>query len=379
MLPGKGRDDGDGDKRRKPKKPVSPDSKPLGKKTTDQKVTETKRKDSSSWSPARKDTASTPSKGTPVPGRAPTKPALVGASGTYKGTGSAVTMPKDPPGPRRAETCPILSTGRARHPDIEGSEALPASIPGTLPGNRGRFNQVAEVRYSSRSRTPSQRAESPQSDTASIHSGRMRPDSRPATPESGFGPARSATMPLPNREATGSFTAPSRGALHRRSTAVRHAGSSLTEAGKAPLRPSEIASRPSSVKSTASASSIGKASLASVKTERFGPEVRTTGGGVRYEDTKLEVDGEILERDVNDVPKSKWKTLMLLENQGGTFGFGDKYVLEDGRELSVRESADARVIDTKTGKPFKVKHLSFYGEGIELIGTKGCLSCRTSL
>lgn len=286
------------------------------------------------------------------------------------------------PGPKHIKTEPVPSTRSARYLETGDPEVTPASMRGALGVGRDRPGEVARPSSAS-NRATAQRAESHPSNIASIRRGEI-PNSRPTTPNPASGLGRSATVPV--RVDHDAREAPSRGAKHRRSAAVRHAGTSSTEAGKASHRPFETVSRPGSVRSTASRSSFGHASLTSVRTADFGPALtaelsplvrNTLGEVVLYEGTRLAVDGEVVERHEDGTPKSKLKTLMLLENQGGTFGFGDMYTLETGEELFVRNQKDARMVNFKD-EHFKIKHLSFYAEGIELIGTKGCLSCRRS-
>lgn len=63
--------------------------------------------------------------------------------------------------------------------------------------------------------------------------------------------------------------------------------------------------------------------------------------------------------------------LMLMEKQGCTFGWDKRFKTETGDFIQVNNFRDARV----EGRTFKTKHITYYGEDIQYIGTKGCLSC----
>lgn len=60
------------------------------------------------------------------------------------------------------------------------------------------------------------------------------------------------------------------------------------------------------------------------------------------------------------------RMLMIIPGQGGTFGFGDHFTTETGREVSGHQLL--RHHDN-------TKHVSFFGTNLQLIGTVKCVSC----
>lgn len=103
---------------------------------------------------------------------------------------------------------------------------------------------------------------------------------------------------------------------------------------------------------------------------------RLPGGGIRrYGDAGYELKPEWedwMDNQITTARSNSFGVPMLLERQGCTFGYGNRFTVEDGSEIDINSAADARHPDVKR---YKTRNLLCYGDNVEQIGTTGCFTC----